>query len=346
MAAPDDRNSAAFGEGDANHDTGGQFKRTHLERLISLIPVPYYWGWFVLAFVFMAVSYFCLASFDGSLEHIEFFLILSAIIAVEGSAIIWGHNKLHNLKEIIVDIVELPRETIFKSCERWEAQIFSDKRMITFAIVFLIFVHVTGIDYHYLSFNSGISEAVFNLGYYFAVYLEGTGFYIMIMTALTISKIGRQPLKIDALFSDFHAIGILYSKFTIYAASVYIMWGFFHMIVPPLFSSLQLILWFSGFAVLLFIYFILPQYRIHSMMSSAKEEKIEMLSSQMRAALDESFGSPSDNAAYIKDMLTMQSQLNQVSQWPFGAQEMLRIGLIIIIPLIIIALEIAFGIIK
>ncbi|RQW79675.1 MAG: hypothetical protein EHM14_07830 [Methanothrix sp.] len=284
---------------------------------------------------------------EGSIEHLDFFLILSVIIAVEGPAFNWGHRRLHSLAKVVINIVELPKETIIMACEKWDAEIFSDVKMISFAAIFLIFVHLAGIDYHELSFNSGISETLFNLGYYFAVYLEGAGFYIMIMTALTINTIGRQPLKIDALFSDFHAIGILYSKFTIYAASVYIIWGIFHMIVPPLFTSLQLILWFSGFAVLLFAYFILPQYRIHRMMTSIKKEKIDMLSNQMKAALDKSFGAPAaDNTVYVKDMMAMQSQLNQMSQWPFGIQEMLRIGLIIVIPIIIIVLEIALGIIK
>jgi hypothetical protein len=347
MAVPIDRDGATFGEGLVNPASKRDFKRTYPERIVSLIPVPYYWGWQLIASAFLTVSYICLALFEGSIQHLDFFFILSAIIAVEGSAINWGHIKLHSLAEIVINIIELPKETIIRSCERWEAEIFSDKRMISFAIVFLIFVHAIGIDHHDLSFNSGISVAIFNLGYYFAVFLEGAGFYVMVMTALTISKIGRQPLKIDSLFSDFHAIGILYSKFTIYAASVYIIWGLFHMIVPPLFSSLQLILWFSGFAVLLFAYFILPQYRIHRMMSSAKKERTEMLSNQMRAALDESSGAPSgENEGYIKDMLTMQNQLNQMSEWPFGTQEMLRIVLIIIIPLIIIILEIALGILK
>jgi len=347
MAVPIDRDGATFGEGIVNLASKRDFKRTYLERIVSLIPVPYYWGWQLIALAFLAVSSICLTLFEGSIEHLDFFLILSAIIAMEGSAINWAHIKLHSLAGIVINIIELPKETIIRSCESWEAEIFSDKRMISFAMIFLIFVHAIGIDYHDLSFNSGISVAVFNLGYYFAVFLEGAGFYVMVMTALTMSKIGRQPLKIDSLFSDFHAIGILYSKFTIYAASVYIIWGLFHMIVPPLFSSLQLILWFSGFAVLLFAYFILPQYRIHRMMGSAKRERIEMLSNQMRAALDASSGAPAgDNEAYIRDMLTMQNQLNQMSEWPFGTQEMLRIGLIIIIPLIIIILEIALGILK
>lgn len=324
-----------------------QSKKTHLEKLISLIPVPYYLGWPLFAAAFLSISYLVLMLFEKSFRYIDIFWIVSAIIALEGTAINWAHNRLKSFENIIINIVELPKEVIIKSYEKQEADIFNDKRLIISAIMFIIFVHVSGIDYHAISFNSSISDAIFNFGYYFAVYIEAAGLYIMIMTAWTVHKIGTLPLQVNTLFSDFHAVGILYSKFTILAAMVYIMWGFFHMIVPPQFSSLQMILWFLGFAVLLFAYFILPQYSIHRMMTSTKKEKIEMFSSQLRAALDESFETPTEeNAAYLGDMLSVQNQLNQMCEWPFGNYEILNIALIIVIPLLIVLLEVAFGIIK
>jgi hypothetical protein len=208
-------------------------------------------------------------------------------------------------------------------------------------------VHITGIDYHAMSFDSNISIFIFKLGYYLAVYLEGAGLYILIMTALNVHEIGVLPLRIAALYSDFHDIGILYSKFTICAASVYVIWGFFHIIVPPQFSSLQMILWFLSFAFLLFAYFILPQYSIHRMMISTKKEKIELFSSQLRAAMDESFEVPTDeNVSHLKDIFIVQDKLYQICEWPFGTHEILYILLIIIIPLVIVLLEIALGIIK
>lgn len=323
-------------------------KKTHIEKLISLIPVPYYLGWVLFAIAFLSISYLILMLFEESLRFFAAFLIISVIIALEGTAISWAHSRLKSFEEVLINIVDLPADIIAKSYEKQEEDIiFNDIRLITFALVFILFVHISGIDYHAISFNSSFSNAIFNIGYYFAVYLEGAGLYIMIMTAWTVHKIGALPLQISAIFSDFHAIGILYSKFTIFASSVYVIWGFFHMIVPPQFSSLQMILWFSGFAVLLFAYFILPQYSIHQMMISTKKEKIEIFSSQLRAALDESFGSATkENAEYLRDMLSVQNQLNQMSEWPFGGYEILHIALIIIIPLIIVILEIVFGFIK
>jgi hypothetical protein len=327
--------------------TRGGPKKTHLEKFISIIPVPYYFGWLLIAFAFLSVSCLNLMLFEESLKNIDAFLIISAIIALEGTAINWGHDRIKTFDEILINIINLPKEMIVKSCEKHEADIFNDKRMILFSIVFVFFVHLSGIDFHTISFNSNISYVLFKFGYYFAVYIEGTGLYVMIMTALTVHKIGRLPVQVNALFSNFHAIGILYSKFTIYAACVYIMWGFFHMIVPPRFSSLQMIIWFLGFAVFPFAYFILPQYSIHRMMTSTKKEKIEMFSSQMRAALDESFEIPTkENASYLKDMLSVQNQLNQMCEWPFSRYDILYIALIIVIPLIIVLIEIKLEIIK
>jgi hypothetical protein len=347
IKAPDEIDSTANSQDEVFLAKKRSPKRIHLEKLISLIPVKYYFGWMLLASAFLSISYLALMLIEKSFENADAFLIISAIIALEGTAISWSHNKIRTFDEILINIVNLPKEVIVKSCEKQEADIFNDKRLIIFSIVFIIFVHLSGIDYHAISFKSNISYILFNFGYYFAVYIEGTGLYILVMTALTVHKIGFLPVRVNAMFSDFHSIGILYSKFTIYAACVYVMWGFFHMIVPPQFSSLQMILWFSGFAVLLFVYFILPQYSIHRMMTSTKKEKIEMFSSQMRAALDESFEIPNkENVSYLEDMLSVQNQLNQMCEWPFGRYDIVYIVLVIIIPLIIVILEIELEIIK
>ncbi len=126
---------------------------------------------------------------------------------------------------------------------------------------------------------------------------------------------------------------------------VYIVWGFFQIVVPPQFSSLQTLVWFSGFALVLFAYFLLPQYRIHKMMISTKKERFELFSSQLRAAMDGPFEVPTDeNVSRLKDLLLVQDKLNKMSEWPFGWQELLYIAVVILIPLILILLERALGV--
>jgi hypothetical protein len=340
----------AISDAGCSHDFSaakGRSRKTHLEKLISLIPAPYYYGWLIFASAFFAISCVVLVLVEGSIRYIDVFLIISIIVALEGTAINWAHNRIRSFADILLNIVDLPKDVIVESCDRHEADIFDDKKLIVSAFLFIAFVHFSGIDYHAITFNLNISNIIFYIGYYFAVYLEGAGLYVMIMTALTVHKIGSLPVQVEAAFSNFHAIGILYSEFTLYAASVYVIWGFFHMIVPPRFSSLQMILWFFGFAIVLFVYFVLPQYNIHLMMVSVKKGKIEIFSSRLRAALDESFEVPTEeNASCLKDMLAVQNQLNQTHEWPFGNYEIMHLVLIIIIPLVVVMLEIIFGVIK
>jgi hypothetical protein len=321
--------------------------RMRLIEIISLNPLPCYLGWPVFSVVLFLISCLISMQFEKAFRYLDAFLMISVIIALEGAIISWAYYKMNYMASILISIVGLPKDDMIKRCQKLQEEIFSDQKISFFVLVFIIFVHVAGIDYHAVSFDSMISILAFKLQYYFAVCLEGAGLYILIMTALTVHNIGKLPLRIDALYSDFHAIGILYSKFTICAAVVYVVWGFFHIIVPPQFSSVQMILWFLSFAFLLFAYFLLPQYSIHRMMISTKREKTELFSSQLKAAMDGSFAVPSDeNASHLNDMFIVQEKLTQMSEWPFGIREILYITMIIIIPLVVILLEIAFGIMK
>lgn len=317
----------------------------HLVRLISIIPGPYYLGWALISTAILLVSFLILLWVEKSLLYLDVFCIISIIIAMEGLIISWAHDKWDSFQDVLIGIVDLPREDIVKLSQKQAAEIFNDTKMIAFALLFILLVHLVGVDYHGLSFGSDISYFAFMSAYYLAVYLEGAGLYILIMTALAVHNIGLLPLRVDALYSDFHCIGMIYSKFTICAAMVYIVWGFFQIVIPLQFSSFQMIAWFSGFAIILFAYFLLPQYSIHKMMISTRKERFEFFSSQLRAAMDGPLEVPTDeNVSQLRDMLMVQDKLNKMSQWPFGWRELLYISVIIIIPLIIILLEIALGI--
>ncbi len=323
------------------------FKKTHLESFIALIPVSYPLGWPILAAFFLTISYLNLTIIEKSLLYMDAIVTISIIIALEGMIISWAHKRMASFKDVLASVVDLPEDELMNAINKQEAEIFNDRGMVIFSALFILFVHLAGIDYHAVTFNSSVSMILFKLGYYFAVYLESVGLYVLIMTGIAVNNIGMMPLRLNALYSDYHAIGTLYSNFTICAAAVYVIWGFFHIIVPPQFSSMQMIFWFLSFAFLLFAYFILPQYSIHKMMVSTKKEKIELFSSQLRAAMDSSFEVPTNENIYnLRDIFQVSEKLDQMSDWPFGIQEILYITLIILIPLVIVALEIVLGIVK
>ncbi len=325
-----------------------RFNRTHLERIASIIPIPYYWAWSIFGLGFFLISLSSLYFFRESFALIYVFLVLSILITWQGAGITWAHKKIVSFKESFMEIVDVPHEEI---AERYEAQIkiiFNDQLMILSAFLLIIFVHIIGIDYHELKFQSVFVSFFFSFFYYLAVYVLGTGLYVMIMTAWAMHKIGKIPLHVNALFSkNIQSLGLIYSKFTIFACTVYIIWGIFHMVVPPEFSSFKLIIWFVCFAILLVAYFILPQYGIHQMMVKTKKEKAETFSYQLRSVAYESFKNPiEENISTLKCLLDIQYQLDKMSDWPFSFYEILHIALIIIIPIFVVTLEVIFGVVK
>jgi len=323
-------------------------RETHLERIISLIPLDYYWTWTILGLMFLVASILISLFFERSLIHLPAFLILSLLFALEGIAITWAHKRIFIFRDIILEIIDSDHFMIAQKYQSQINMIFNNKRMFLFGMFLIAIAHLSGIDYHEFSFHSAITNSFISLFYYITVYILGAGLYVMIMTAWGVHKIGHYPFHVSALFSPaIQSLGILYSKFTLLASTVYIVWGLFHAIVPPRFSSQQLAIWFGFFAVMLLAYFVLPQYSIHKIMERTKNEKAKVFTPMLREAALEAFQNPVDeNISKLKIMLDIQHQLDKRSNWPFSFYEILHIILLIIIPLVVVSLEVLYGVEK
>jgi hypothetical protein len=319
----------------------------HLERIISIIPVPYYWGWMILGGLFFLFSLLLLLFFEQSLAYVCVSLILSILIALQGILITWALKKIRLFRDILLESVDLPKEEIFNWYEKNYAIITNHKRMIISGFLLIVLIHVLGIDNQGFSFQSFPSYIFIKFEYYFASYITGLGLYALIMMAIMVHKISYLPLNVNVFLSNIQDIGILYSKFTICAAVIYSTWGVFHRLVPLRFSSLEMTLWFVFFGMFLIIYFIMPQYSIHKIIVKTKKEKAAIFSSQLRTTLAGTFNNPtSSDVTYLKDMLVIQHQLDAISEWPFSSYEVLHIALIVVIPFIVVALEVLMGILR
>lgn len=322
--------------------------KTHLERAISSFPLPYYWAGAIVGALFFLISIIIMAYLEKSFGNIVSFFFLSTLIAQQIIVVNWAHEKIENLKDIFISMVELPADEVARWHASQESDIFNDKGMILVGVLITIIAIKLGLDQFGLSSQSYQSYTFLKIYYYVAHYIMGAGLYVWIATALMIYKMGKLPLRIDVLISkNIRFKGVLYSKFTLCAASVYVVWGLFHLSTPQKLSTLPALLWFSSFAILLCAYFVLPQYSIHQMMIKTKKEKLYIFSAYFKDKAEEALLNPTkENALRLKNMLDIQCQLDEMCEWPFGSYEVLHIVLIIIIPIIVVMLEIIFGIIK
>lgn len=322
------------------------YKTLH-EKILSIIPFPYYWFWAILGGATFLITLAIFSLTTKSFTNISVFLVLFTVTAWQSIGVIWARNKMKLFGNNFIDLVEWPKADLKKRYDEQEAIIFNDKKMIASGILAVAMAYVLGADQCGFHFQ-GFQTILFKIVYYLAVYAFGVGFYVMIMTASAVHKIGKLSLTTNVLFSkNIQTIGILYSKFTIYAFSIYIIWVIFEMLTPLRLSSLNRTILFVIFAVLLCAYFILPQYSIHQLMLRTKMKKIRIFSSKLRDVADETFKNPTDeNVLSLNDLLDIQHQLDKMNEWPFSFYEILHIALIIVIPLTVLTLEVMHGVLK
>jgi hypothetical protein len=322
--------------------------KTFLERAISLMPFNYYRSALALSAVLFLVALIIMLFVENSLDNFISYFLLCAIFAQQTIILYWSHEKIRSLRDIFLDIIDLQEKEIIEWHINQEMNIFNNSGMFLMGIFFNIAAHESNLDQ-----LVGPDQANYNLFYvrifYYLVHLfMGAGLYSLFATALMIHRMGALPMRVNILLTrNLQLKGVLYSKFTICAASVYVMWGLFYLSTPLGLSALHSIMWFSSFAILLCAYLILPQYSIHQMMIKTKKDKLKVFSSALREKADGALKNPTkENALRLKNMLDIQCHLDEMCQWPFGSYEVLHITLIIIIPFAVVALEIIFGVIK
>jgi hypothetical protein len=309
---------------------------------------PSRWECALVGILFFLISIISLLIFERSFAYVGVFLILSFLIAWQSIVIFWTHKKIISFQDILIEIVELPLAEIKRWYEGQELRIFHDKKLFLAGFAMILISHALGLDDNGIYYQSMELNILIYAYYYLAVFIVGIGLYIVLMTGFMVSQIGRLPLDINIIISKkIQSIGVLYSKFTICAASVYITWGIFHMLTPTQYSSFKMIVWYAFFGILLILYFVLPQYGIHRMIIETKNQKVKAFSYKLRAVAEKAFADPiKENVSCLRSMFDIQRQLDEMSEWPFGSYEVVHISLIVIIPLTIVLLEIMLGIVK
>jgi len=323
-------------------------KEIHIERIVSLLPVRYYWGWTIFAVAYLLVSNVFIAYFEKSLTYFISSLILSILLAQQTIIIIWAKNKLNTIEKVLLEIVDLPQEEIRILWRGLKARIFDDKKMILMGLLMNVLAHVFHLDDLGYSYESAYSYIFIQYVYYGVHYFMGAGLYLLAATLSAIYSLSKIPLNINSLISrHVHFKGLLYSELTICAISVYLSWGIFYMTTPSRLTDKLSIIWFSSFAVILLLYFILSQYIIHRMMTKAKRDNLGTFSAILRSTAQEALKNPTkQNIICLRAIIDIQRQIDDMCQWPFGIYEILHIVLIVIIPLVVVILEIIFEVVR
>ena len=315
--------------------------KTHLERFASIVPLPYYGSYLAVGAMLFLITFVIIMIFEKTNQHYAPFFILSILISFQCTVIFWAHLKFMQLTDVIVEMIDLPRDLTLKWFDQQEATMFNDKMMIIAGIAITVMAHIFQLDDFGFNFKLNILNFIIKFYYYLAHYIMGAGLYLLIATALVLYRMSRLPLDINILLSkNIRFKGTIYSKFTVCATITYLLWGIFHLTTPARLSAHTSMLWFSSFAMILIAYFVVPQYLIYRIITNTKEKKLNEFLLQMKKKSEEAFENQSlERLSNLNDMLDVRDRLDEFCAWPFGFYEILHIFLIIIIPLMVVIVE-------
>jgi hypothetical protein len=225
-------------------------RKTHLERITSAIPLPYCWGWAIISGAFLLSSLVAVFFLERSFAYFFPFLLLSILMFQQPVMIQWAQGQIRLFRDNIVEVADLPKEEIVAWYETQEAIIFNDKGMFASAILVYLIEYLI-YQFFGFPFSSIYSYVIFGILFYSANFFVGAGAYFLISTALMVHNMGKLPLNINMILSDsIKPKGMFYSKLTICAVSVYLVWGIFNLSTPIGLMFLPSILWYSSFALL------------------------------------------------------------------------------------------------
>ena len=182
-----------------------------------------------------------------------------------------------------------------------------------------------------------------------AAYFVGAGFYVMIRTAVLVHNISKLPLKISIYqhpTTSVKAIGHMFLRFSFCVIVAYSLWVF-ALLCSPLNKYLTdpvILFWVVPFGLVVLLYFIIPQYKIHEIMIKEKHKKIRKFSTHLDEAMELVTNDPTTkNINRLRELFEIQQQLNGMEDWPFNMKSIIFLLSAIFIPLLAIVINIIFG---
>lgn len=138
------------------------------------------------------------------------------------------------------------------------------------------------------------------------------------------------------------AIGQVFFRVATVAAVSFVILGI-TVFVSPLSSNLAVMVWLCFGAVCIVGLFLTPLAGIHQVMAREKRAQLITLSGHIERALSVSMENPTpNNLQALKEILELQRHIQDMNDWPFNTKMVWRLISVLLIPLLLVVLQIAF----
>ena len=319
--------------------------KTFPERILQRIPIPY-WISIILFWSFEpAFDYLYLMRLPVPEDYLGAHLGMLLFFAAVTITLIYSSHVLWKLFPDLALIVGDPTD---KFGEWYLARLrnaLSGWGPVASGIIFVVVWELTvqGIVQSSVTYDEPVLQILW-IGYLLI------GFFILgygVWSLLWVAMIPHGLLLFNPKVSlnqiagiGLQALGSTYFKIALANSACFLIL-ILTVLASPLSGKPEVLAWEVVGALVIFGFFVIPQYGVHKIMAAEKKRSLSMLSQPIDAAIRQSLHNPSsENNGRLKELMDLQAAIRGMNDWPFNVNTMWQLISALLIPLLLAVIEI------
>jgi hypothetical protein len=319
------------------NQTSVQPVRSIAENISSMLPFSYWLTQFLFWELFLLGDF--LISFSSKQAEYNTLLMSSLItfFAFTCIGLIYCSRELNNYLPTLGRFIDQSETEL---CE-WYQQYLKVTYHSYIVWIAGLLMAATGI-YTTLPFIKALSGESDLLFYYRTGYITigfffvGAGLwaiYRIIKMAVLISAMKIKVTVYQSPETSVLSLGKLYFRMALSISLTYLM-IVITALLSPFDKNYTVLIWLVLAALSVLLFFLLPLYGVHKIMSREKNERLESFSIHIEKAMELSFSDPSThNMKHLKELFELKKHIDEMNEWPFDPSALWQLITALLIPL-------------
>ncbi len=311
--------------------------RAIAEKISSVLPLSYWLTQLLFWELFLLGDF--LISFSSSQAENNTLLMSSLItfFAFTCIGVIYCCRELNNYLPTLGKFIDQPEAEL----REWYLQYLKTTYQGTLVWIAGLVMAVAGI-YSVLPFIKALSGENQFLFYYRTGYISigfffvGAGLWAIYRISKMAVLISTMKIKITVYQSpetSVLSLGKLYFRMALSISLTYLM-IVVTALLSPFGKDYTVLIWLALAALSVFLFFLLPLYGVHKIMSREKNERLESFSVHIEKAMEASLSDPStNNMKHLKELFELKHHIDKMNEWPFDPSALWQLITALLIPL-------------
>lgn len=319
-----------------------KFVLPFFKRLPSKLGVDYRTFWILCAEYFFALYFLAVYWFDEPKALVPALFVVSLLNAFTPIAHVKSSEILERFYIPISQVVKCDKKEFYKWFKKEMEILYYSKQnlacSITGAILFGISTYlILGFPY-----KSRVANITLFINSILIGLLGGPLYRFTIVSAIFVLKLARFPIRIyiyNHPSASVKLIGRLLLNFAMfYATPAYSMCVVIAILVSPL--KLTQMIWIIAGALIVLLYFFVPQWGLHKAMYAHKQNLMHKVSVAADKVIHEWTSNPMpETLAQFTKLCELEERIAKMDEWPFNAAWLASLLTTLIIPMLLAILQ-------